>query len=336
MPQQTQNRKISALISDFLFVQFRSQIPNPLMKEPQTVAVAKKIAKKPSLDDLLGRMDKTAKPSPTLRQVDKRPKMDLPPDVIQEFARLVGFHEVWERVCTKYENQKDDVEELLFREWTQYVWNNKCIPSQNPKLACKVEAEGGERQCSGLFQVQKRYKIEFPEGGFKEDETAEDFVVDLLTKLGVEEETAMQIVNVELNFTPKRGVKNINDVMKVDGGREAVTRFLTMCFGNADRKGGTIEVEPLTDKDRELLFYKTASVEVADGFFDRVPTYVKSLDELRAVFTVIQPVKFPSHMKLVSDNEFAMLVSVASDILGFDFDAEKAKEKAKKEAKKTK
>lgn len=264
---------------------------------------------KPSLNDLLGKLDKKAKPHEAVK-IDKRPEIVLPEDLAEQFSILVGYSVIHGKVEARFKNKKDDVSSEVFKLWTQTVYDNKCCPSSNPKLSSKK----ADRTCTGIFQVQNRFSVEMPE--IQEGQAPEDVMIDMLTSMGVDEEVAMQVVGDELDFTPKRGVRDLNKVMQEEGGEDAVHRFLLMCFGKAEGKASTIEVEPLTDKDREMLFYLTSSVSVAEGFLDRLPNIAKNLGEFRAILKVIRPVNFPSHMKLVTDDENKTLASIASEMLG--------------------
>lgn len=294
-------------------------VNNPLKSKEKTM-VTKKAPKaaapaapaKKSLKDLFGKMDKKTK-TPELIKVKVRPSLELSEEEEKELVTYVGYSAVFKRVEERYNNQKAEVTQHCFDSWTKFLWDNKCVPKENPK----VEAKENGRTVSAIFQVQNRFSLNV---AVEEDQEPENAVIDMLVAVGVKEETAMEIVSKELDFTPKRGVKNLSEVMEQEGGEGAVTRFMTMCYTDAEN-GNSIEVEPLTDADRALLFYNTASTTVANGFYDRLPTYVKSLEELRAVLSVIKPSHvYPSHAKMVvgktADDELKALKDIAGDMLG--------------------
>jgi len=282
------------------------------------MAKATKTANKSaSLDDLFGEVDKVTEvkqPAASAKK-DKHLEMTIPENLQAAFVKLVRYKAVYDRVEGCFENQKDDTENGLITAWCEFVTANKSRPEHNPKVTCQY----GEITYSGLFQVHARYTKINPTIG--ENQAPEDVIVDMMTNLGIPEDIAIEIVKNELNCSPARGINSFDNVMKTEGGPEALKRLMAYAMANAEGKDSLVHVEPLTAADRKLLFYRTARVEVKDGFLDRLPLYVKTPEQLRAVFTVIKPVYYPSHMKIKCPGglkqEYELLSNIAGEMLNF-------------------
>lgn len=101
--------------------------------------------------------------------------------------------------------------------------------------------------------------------------------------------------------------------------KEAGRKLLAYLTAQAD-EDGTCTVEALTPEERALVVKRDPGIKVKAGFYQRVCSYVRSADQLKAVFQVIVPIAYPAHHKYAindtPEERAGRLVKAAADIIG--------------------
>lgn len=280
----------------------------------------------PSLNDLFAKADKqvvTAPKQATAPKASDRPILELPADVTAEFETYIGFRSVWDKIDTQKNNQQQIVKDGCFDAYTQYLWDRKSTPPKNPQVQVK---EGSKVKHSAIFQVQGRFKVDVEIGEIPDDQSPEDVVVAAIREItDLSEEDATLLVNNEIDFTPDRGFKSFTKIFQEGSEDEKVslTKLMMMVMADGSEKTGKITVDALTPEDRANLMFNTARASVIDPkkFMDRLPNYVHSLEQLRAVLTVIKPTHvYPSHIAFMKGSNVSeqteALKEVAATMLG--------------------
>jgi len=272
-----------------------------------------------TLNDFFAKMDNQAvKPVVKTPPKKKRPVLELPQDLSNNFNTFIGFQSVLKEVESQTKNYKQDIEEGCFELYVQYLWENKCTPPSNPK----IEVLNGEYKNSAVFQVQGRFKVDVHIGELS-DQSPEDIVVQALVSMGVNEEKATSLVSNEIDFTPDRGMKSFTKIFQegTDAERLSLQKLMAMTMSDGDSNGKVV-VEALTAEDRYNLMYNTARAVVVDPkkFLDRVCIYASNVYELQAILKVIKPTHvYPSHIKFMDGagltEKNQSLQSVAVDML---------------------
>lgn len=279
----------------------------------------------PSLDDLFAKADKEVESTPkqATAPASDRPILELPEDVQKEFETFIGYSVVAKKIATQCENQKEAAVDGGFDAYTEYLWERKSTPPKNPEIRVK---EGGKVIHSTVFQVQGRFKVDVEIGEIPKDKSPEDVVVAAILEItDLDESDAVAIVRDNVDFTPDRGFKSFTKIYKegTDEEKASLTRLMAMVMADPSEKTGNITVKGLTPEDRKNLMYNSARAEVVEPkkFLDRLPSYVHSLEQLRAVLTVLKPTHvYPSHMAFMKGSNVSeqteALKEVAATMLG--------------------
>jgi len=280
---------------------------------------------KPSLDDLFAKADKQVRSAPkqATTPTNDRPILVLPDDVTEEFESFIGYQAVAGRIATQCENQKEAVRDGCFEAYTEYVWTRKSTPPKNPKIEVK---EGGKVKHAAIFQVQGRFKVDVEIDELPDDQSPEDAIVAAIRELtDLSEEDCVELVSNEIDFTPDRGLKNFTKIFQegTDEEKASLAKLMTYILTDGSAKTGRSSVEAFTAEDRQNLMFNITKATVKDPekFMDRLPNYVHSLEQLRAVLTVIKPTHvYPSHCKFMKGSNVAdstaALQEVAKNMLG--------------------
>ena len=279
----------------------------------------------------------TAKKPAKIGAVKKasRPELELPDDLEQIFETYAGFATLAEVIDARLVQEKQLLEEEAFDLWVEKLWKSKSRPA-NPSL--KKQNEEGKTDISAIFQVHERYVFSLPE--VPEDstptETAINLFINLFSGLGMSnndaEVAATNLVNNELDFTPKTFIdfnKFINGHYEGDGKNKTFIEasseeksiaekvlYLLQCRTAEDLS----KAKPLTDEETSSLIEQKYNVLVKQGFLQRVFTYVNTLEQLKVIFSVVRPVRYPSHVKFADSDSLESknhrLLAVAKGILG--------------------
>lgn len=273
-----------------------------------------------SAKDLLSGLTagKKAEPKKAASAVS-RPELDLDahPQLKDSFRRFMEAWAVEEVVDQRLTQEKALLNDGCFDIWSENLWKSKSRPA-NPSL--EIPNAKGQDDLVGLYQVQERYSLNLPQ--VPEGQELKDVVIENLAEAfkgtGMSDTdadaAAAKFVNTELVL----GVKPVVDLDRLTNGRwegtgknksfiEATTteqaiasKIITLLqvrnksdFGNA---------EPLDDSEMSQAVQFLPNVMVKPGFLNRVCSYVNTLDQLRCVFNVVKPVRFPQGRKFaVSD-----------------------------------
>lgn len=289
---------------------------------------------KPSAKDLLGSLTAGKKPTKKVNAAATRPDLELSPALETAFERFAGADALAEVVDARRDQEKDFLNDGCFQTWTERLWKAKNRPA-NPEL--KIE-KNGKVDIQGIYQVQERYSFnapDVPDGKSLEEVVIEKFT-DLFVATGMTqadaETNATQLVTNELTLSPKPIIdldrlvnghyegegKNKNFVEASAAEQEIASKLIQMMKARTPKE--LSEIGCFTDEEFDAAVEYKAQVVVKKGFLQRVSTYVNSLDQLRMVFTIIKPVKFPQAKKFADadtpDEKNRRLLAVACDILG--------------------
>ncbi len=292
-------------------------------------------SKTASAKDLLSGL--TAGKKATPKKTDSRanrPELELSSALEQAFINFAAADALAEEVNSRIEREKDFLNDGCFQMWTETLWKNKSRPA-NPAL--NVE-KNGQDDIQGIYQVQERYSLNMPE--VPSDKTLAEAVMDKLADLFVatgmnqeEAETkAGSLVENELILSPKPLIdldRLVNGHWEGEGKNKTfveasafqqgiATKLITMIRARSPEE--LAEAGTFTDEEAdELLEYK-AQLKVKTGFLSRVTQYVNSLEQLRMVFSIVKPVRFPQAKKFAAadnaEERNRRLLSTACDILG--------------------
>lgn len=291
---------------------------------------------KVSAKDLLSSLTAGKKPTKKVNAAATRPELALTPELETAFERFAGAKALLDLVEARETQEKDFLNDGCFQYWTERLWNQKNRPA-NPEL--RIEKDG-KVDIQGIYQVQERYVFNAPV--VPEDKTLEDCVIEefvkLFTATGMSADDAQtnatNLVTQELTLTPKpiidldrlgtghyEGDGKNKTFVEASAEEQAVASKLIRMLKERNPKN-LATIGCFTDEEETLALEYKAQMVVKKGFLQRVCTYVNSLDQLRQVFSIIKPVKFPQAKKYADadsqDEKNRRLLAVACDILGID------------------
>lgn len=253
-------------------------------------------------------------------------EMPLDPGAQASFTRWIEAKTVAEPVQKRLDNSKEEVNEFCLRDMAKRLFETKSKPS-NPELKTRNEAGAVDHQA--VFLMTDKFKYRFPE--VPEGVGAKGHFVKVFIDLGLHPNDAERLVENEVVFTPIMGVRKFNEMLqgRFGEGREFIPasveeqtaiRKLVAYIRAAGNPGETVAVEPLTPAEKALIMERDSGITVKSGFYNRVATYVQNVDQLLAVFKIIQPIVYPAYPKFaMSDtavNQTQRKIAAAADILG--------------------
>lgn len=239
--------------------------------------------------------------------------------------RWIEAKTVSEPVLKRLENSKDEVNEFCLKEMVTRLFNSKSKPS-NPELKLYKEDKTVDHQA--VFLMTDKFKYRFPE--VPEGISARGHFVNLFAGLGLQQADAERLVDNEVIFSPIMGIVKFNELLQ---GRFGEGREWIPATNEEQSAGKKIfaflkctdpvqlkDLEPLTPSERAISLERDNGITVKAGFYDRVATYVQNVDQLMAVFSVIQPIVYPAYPKFaMSDtptDKSNRQIAAAADILG--------------------
>lgn len=274
-------------------------------------------------------LDELADLVPATKPVAKgKSKWELPlsSEAETSFGRWIEAKTVAEPVLKRLENSKDEVNEFCLRQMAQRLFDSKSKPS-NPEI--KTRNAKGEVDHQAVFLMTDKFKYRFPE--VPEGVAVKGFFTQMFVDLGLHQTDAARLVENEIIFTPITGIRKLNEMLQghFGEGREFIpateeeqtaVRKLVAYIRAVANPGETVEVEPLTAAEKALIMERDSGITVKAGFYDRVATYCQNVDQLMAIFKVIQPIVYPAYPKFaMSDtavNQMQRKIAAAADILG--------------------
>ncbi len=251
-------------------------------------------------------------------------QMPLTPEARADAERWINGKTVLEPVEVRVKNAKDDFIEYALEVMIDKLFVNKTKAS-NP-LVVLYKADG--KTIDHQFQVTMvdKFKFRFPE--VPEGVSSRDHFIQLFENLGLHPDSAEKLVDEELDFNPIIGFKDLKTILEGSyiAGREWVEssdeekaagkKILALFMWNGDGDAP----ESLTAEEKGLLIERSTSMQVKAGFYDRVATYCQTKEQLRGIFSIIQPIIYPASPKFgVNDTETEKTDRkklAAADILG--------------------
>jgi uncharacterized membrane protein YkoI len=237
-------------------------------------------------------------------------------------TRWINAKVLLEPIKSHEEAAKEAFSEYAVRKVAEKIFTNKSKPS-NPEVI--IRKEDGTEDHRFIFIFQNRFKIALPShGNGHRDQYVQTFI-----ELGLHPISAASLVDTELDLTPIISVRSPKELMLGRYGADREWIPATEHEKSIGQKlidlvlwdGGKAPAPaPLTDEERELVIATADSVKVKAGFLDRVADYCQSVDQLMAIFSVIQPIAYPAHQAFAKNDseEFKLVrkLEACSDIIG--------------------
>lgn len=247
--------------------------------------------------------------------------IDLDENGQEVFERWIEAKILSEPVLQRMENSKDALNAICLREFTEKFYEARNRPS-NPQLVCTKE---GKEDHTATWLFTDKFKVRLPE--VQDGQDAKTTYIAAFCEIGLHATEAEKLVHNELIINPVIGVRPINDLLNGHFGKSREFIPASDIEKSAGRKLAAFltarsesTFEPLTDEERMVMIERDNGVAVRTGFLERVCSYVKSANELMAIFKLLQPVVYPSYAKFaINDNPVEQgnrKISAAAHILG--------------------
>lgn len=244
------------------------------------------------------------------------------PSITETATKWVAAKTLFDLVETRMDNSKAELMEYALSVMAKKLFDNKSQPS-NPIVYIRDDNGKTDHQ----FQIVMADKFKFDKTLPKDVDPAEHYV-NLLTSVGLTVQNAERLVEEELDFDPAVGFKPLTELLqgKYIEGREFVESTSLEKQAGAKLAAylqyseGDDPVEPLTDDEKAAAIQRTSGMVIRAGFYDRVATYCRNVDEVLAVFSVFKPVIYANYAKFgvnsTPADKVGRLVQVADDIIG--------------------
>jgi hypothetical protein len=238
------------------------------------------------------------------------------PAIAEVMDKWAGAKPLFDIFKTAADNSLGELKGESFTRYTQSLWATKSKP-KNPEISTLKD---GRQYHRAIFQVVQTFKVEMP---FSDTEDPNDTAVNTLRSVAqLDEADAVNLVKNELDFTPDLDVrfKECMEGHRVDGTWVEPTALEKAAGNTLYNYLMGISANFLTPEETEVIVISKPNVRVKSGFVERVCTYVHSLEQLRAVLSVIKPQKRMSGLKYAqTENEEGkrqFLVAAAAEIIG--------------------
>jgi hypothetical protein len=238
--------------------------------------------------------------------------LDQHPTLKEAFRRFIEAWAVEEIVDQRLVQEKAILNDGCFDIWTDGLWRGKTRPA-NPSL--EIPNEKGQDDLVGLYQVQERYSLNLPQ--VPEGQELKDVVIEKLTEAfkatGMPDDEAADAASNFVNTELVLGVKPVVDLDRLTNGRwegtgknksfieatkdEQAIAAKVITLLQARSKTDLASAECLSDEEMSQAVQFLPNVMVKPGFLNRVCSYVKSVDQLRCIFSVVRPTRFPQGRK---------------------------------------
>lgn len=227
----------------------------------------------------------------------ERPVVECPASVHSSFDRFVSAKAIFDVVESRVQVEKDVVCNVMLDAYMSTLFNTGAQPL-NPTISLE---KGGRVDSTGIFQVKQQYKFNLEEGTAK----VKDRMVAALKEAGYNRVEggkcmATALVEAEIDTTPRTALRPFNElsighyvdkqfVPATDEEKLIAEKLIGFVMGR--------KVEPLTEREREIVVVKEDRIKVKDGFLARIKLYCVSLAEVKAVFRIITPTNYLSHVQ---------------------------------------
>lgn len=205
---------------------------------------------------------------------------------------------------------KPQLTEVCYAGFLKKWWADKRRPS-NPLV--QSLNDDGMVDCEVLFVFNDKFMVNI-DGPSEEDpftvEWAEEAAQKALVKAGLTAAKAKKFVEAEIDCLVTTHFLTVTEMMEghIGSGRKKI--MPTEQTHEAGRKlllfldwNGKDKIEPLTQDEISAITYNKVEWVPRPGLLDRIFNHTKSIDELKAILTVFQPVlNIRSHEFAASDS----------------------------------
>jgi hypothetical protein len=253
--------------------------------------------------DALNELSAAVKPKK--KATSERPVVECPTSVHSSFARFTAAKSIFDVAESRVQVEKDIVCNVMLEAYMATMFNTGAQPL-NPTISLE---KGGRVDSTGIFQVKQQYKFNLEEGAGK----VKDRMIAALKEAGYNRVEKLEVdgkivlkcmaaalVEAEIDTTPRTGLRPFNElsighyvdkqfVPATDEEKLIAEKLIGFVMGR--------KVEPLTEREREIVVVKEDRIKVKDGFLARVRLYCISLEEVKAIFRIIVPTNYLSHVQ---------------------------------------
>jgi len=274
--------------------------------------------------NILGELGNLAA-APTVRSAGKPSKWEMPltDDARAEATRWVKARAILDPIEKRVEAAKAEVNEYAIGVMAERIFEAGNKPS-NPIVVLVKDDGQVDHEFSWL--MTDKFKLRFPE--VPEGVANRDHLVGVISDCGLHPSDAEALVDNELDFAPVVGFRSLTSLLEGTYGEGREFFESSEAEKVAGRKlaalirwtGEGDAPEALTVAEKALVLDRSPNVVVKAGFYSRIKTYCRSVDQVKAVFRVIQPIVYPSHLKFAKNDsvqdQARRKIEAAAEILG--------------------
>ena len=257
-------------------------------------------------------------------EVKKTGEWELPltPEAQLTANRWADAKELSDPLVKRLEKERNEFNAYALRVMAEKLLKLKSKPS-NPIVATKRADGKDDHKFKWLFCDS--LSLDFP--AVPEGVSPRDHYAKVLENSGLHPVDAAALVNNEFDFCPVIGFKSFTELLdgsfknkefvaSSDQEKAAGLKLKDLVMWD----GTSPAPQPLTAEEKDLVLERSSNAKVKAGFLSRVTNYCRSVDQIMAVFSLIQPKVYPSYLDYASSDDAATKISrkklALTDILG--------------------
>jgi len=215
---------------------------------------------------------------------------------LERWAKAKALHQSVDSVL---DAAKAEVVDAVMPIFAEKLYKDRQKPS-NPTIELIVGSDVKHRYQIWMTNV---FTTHFSKRTM-DDHVTDGFVEELM-RSGLPLTQARDLVDNELRLIRVRGIRQLNELMSGSFGKQGDWLDSSEVEKRAAEKfeawlrwdGSSLAPEPLTDVEKQAALIFKNAVEVRPGFLDRIHKYVRSPQEILAIFNLITPSIFPTRLE---------------------------------------
>lgn len=200
-------------------------------------------------------------------------------------------------VETYSDSCKKIVTEACYEAYVVKFWTEKTRPANPHVQSLNVD---GSVDCDLIYILQDKFKINI-DGPTDDDQYTEEWAkeaaIAALQSAGLSAAKAKKFVEQEIECVVTTHFLTLQEMIEGttgSGRKKVLATATTKSAGHKLMKfmlaKGTSDLEPFTQQELAAITYKKVEWIPKAGMLDRVCSYCKSIDDLKIIFKVLQPV----------------------------------------------
>jgi len=244
-------------------------------------------------------------------------QLPLTPEAQSLANNWADAKELSDPIVKRLEKERNEFNAYALRIVAERILKFKSKPS-NPLVITKRADGKDDHKFKWLFCDS--LSLDFP--AVPEGVAVRDHHIKVFEDHGLHPVDAASLVDNELDFCPVVGFKSFSELL------DGIYKNRDFVESSTEQKAAGMKLrdlvkwdgsgpvpQPLTAEEKNLVLERSSNTKVKAGFLNRVANYCRSLDQIMAVFKLIQPKIYPSYLDYASSDDAAGKLARKKDAL---------------------